>query len=103
MRSAVAALRLVPSRELQDPRAGTPHATHAPLIVPGRRFRALEAGKGRVGHAPKSVTAFEAAAVALFAPNLVSFERGRQHRLLYARGRERGVLLRLVTGLVTAG
>ena len=87
--------------ELQATHTGAPRATPAPLVVAGRCIRALEAGTGRVGHEEKSVHAFEAAATALLPPNWVYFKRGRQPRLLYARGRERGVLLRLVPGLVT--
>jgi hypothetical protein len=77
-------------------------ATHAPLVVAGSCNRALEAGTGRVAHEEKPVRLFKAAVTPLLPPNWGCYERGRQQRLLCVRGRERGVLLRLVTGLVTA-
>jgi hypothetical protein len=77
-------------------------ATHAPLVVSGSCNRALEAGTGRVAHEEKPVRLFKAAVTPLLPPNWGCYERGRQQRLLCVRGRERGVLLRLVTGLVTA-
>ena len=85
------------------PRAGAPHAGHAPRTAAGPRTRAREAGTGRPQLGQTIVHAFLSAARARYDPNKAFHGRNCKLILLCAAGREGGVLRNRKMGRNMAG